>query len=484
MVRLTFAILAVAMAVCGLLRAQDPAANGETLPIEAAIVRVVARCEKSVVAVARVRREQPGESFTFETRPDPFGRGVSPLMPPQPTDPDFIPNEYAAGVVVDSRGLILTACHVLAEASDYYVTTADHRVYKAVIKAADPRSDLAVLAIDAAELASIPFGDGALVKKGQIVVALGNPNAIARDGQASASWGIVANLARKAPAAPIESDPTGRPTLHHYGTLLQTDSRLNIGSSGGPLLNLHGEMVGLCIALAAAPGYESAGGYAIPVDATFRRALDTLKLGREVEYGFLGIQPTNLHTREILAGMQGMRVGQVLPGTPAARAGLKANDIITSVDGSPIYDADGLVLNVGKLPPASVARLAVLRDDRSRTIDATLTKYAVRGSKVVTVEEPPWRGLRVEYTTAVVDEDGRAQPGMAFADNAVVVVQSAEGSPAWRAGLRPGTLITHVGGEAVRTPGEFASAVAKLSGPVRLRVPGNEKNPVRIVPER
>ncbi len=112
----------------------------------------------------------------------------------------------------------------------------------------------------------IALGNAAELKKGQIVISLGNPYAVARDGQASAAWGIVSNLGRKAPATPSESDPSGRPTLHHYGTLIQTDAKLNLGTSGGPLLNLKGEMVGLSVVLAAAAGYEAAGGYAIPVD--------------------------------------------------------------------------------------------------------------------------------------------------------------------------------------------------------------------------
>ena len=261
-----------------------------------------------------------------------------------------------------------------------------------------------MLAIDAADLAPITFGNAAELKKGQIVISLGNPYAIARDGQASAAWGIVANLARKAPATPSESDPTGRPTLHHYGTLIQTDAKLNLGTSGGPLLNLKGEMVGLSVALAATAGYEAAGGYAIPVDATFRRAVETLMQGREVEYGFLGVQPVNLRQQEVLGGLHGMRVAQVVRGTPAARSGLKPDDIVTAVDGAPIYDADGLVLNVGKLPPEAVARLSVLRGGSPRTVEVTLTKYAVRGKKIVTAADPAWRGLRVEYPTAVVDE--------------------------------------------------------------------------------
>ncbi len=113
--------------------------------MEKVLVDAIARCEKSVVAIARVRKEQPGETFQMEFRPDPFGRRPTPLAPPQPTDPDFIPNEYGTGVVVDRAGLILTAYDLLGEESEYYVTTADHKVYKATVKGADPRSNLAVL---------------------------------------------------------------------------------------------------------------------------------------------------------------------------------------------------------------------------------------------------------------------------------------------------------------------------------------------------
>jgi S1-C subfamily serine protease len=445
------------------------------------LVDAIARSEKSVVAIARVRKEQPGETFQMEFRPDPFGRRPTPLSPPQPTDPDFIPNEYGAGVVVDRAGLILTAYQVLGEESDYYVTTADHKIYKATVKGADPRSDLAVLSIEAADLTPIVLGNAAELKKGQIVISLGNPYAVARDGQASAAWGIVSNLGRKAPATPSESDPSGRPTLHHYGTLIQTDAKLNLGASGGPLLNLKGEMVGLGVVLAAAAGYEAAGGYAIPVEETFRRALETLKQGREVQYGFLGIQPANLRPQETLTGLHGMRVGQVVPGTPAARYGLKPGDVVTAVDNTQIYDADGLVLNVGKLPAEAVTRLSVLRGGAPRMVEITLSKYAVHGKKVVTAPDPAWRGLRVEYPTAVVDEESRVRGGMSFVDDAVIVAEVVEGSPAWIAGLRHGMLISQVDGTAIRTPKEFATAVGRNRGPAQLRLAGEEKTPVHTV---
>jgi len=449
--------------------------------MEEVLVDVIARCEKSVVAIARVRRDRTGETLGLELRPDPFGRRLVAPSPPQPTDPDFIPNEYGTGVVIDRGGLILTAYHVLGEDSDYYVTTHDRKVYRAWIKAADPRSDLAVLAIEAYNLVPITFGDATGLKKGRWVIALGNPYAIARDGQVSASWGIVSNLARKAPPTPSEFSSTGKPTLHHFGTLIQTDAKLNLGTSGGPLLDLDGEMIGLTVALAATAGYEQAAGYAIPVDPTFRRVIETLRTGREVEYGFLGIIPIGLRPEEILGGQHGIRVDRIVPGTPAARYGLKVDDIITTVAGRPIYEPDGFVLEVGRLPVEAVAPIGIIRNGRKRTIEVTLAKYPVQGKKIVSNRPEPWRGLRIDYPTALVHPDGRAHGGMVFYDDGVLVTEVVRATPAWEAGLRRGMRISHVGRTAVRTPKEFRAAVANESGSVQLRVANDDTNPVRTV---
>ena len=110
--------------------------------------------------------------------------------------------------------------------------------------------------VDALDFPPIVLGDGASLRKGQIVLSLGNPYGIAADGQANACWGIVSNLARKAPPVPDELDVSGKPTIHHFGTLIQTDAKLNWGTSGGALLNLRGEMVGLVTSLPMTPGYE------------------------------------------------------------------------------------------------------------------------------------------------------------------------------------------------------------------------------------
>ena len=470
--------------------ADEASALQTAAAMEKVFVEAIAHAEKSVVAIARVRRELPEETVHQELRPDPFARRWLPSVAPQPTDPNFMPNEYGAGVVIDRRGLILTAYHVLGEDSDYYVTTFDRRVYRAWVKAADPRSDLAVLALElsggtAGAFTPLALGDAAALRKGQIVLTLGNPYAIARDGQPSAGWGIVANLARKAPPLPDESDPSGKRTLHHFGTLIQTDAKLNLGASGGPLVNLRGEMVGLCVALADATGYETSAGYAIPVDATFRRVLEVLKQGREVEYGFLGVKPQNLDAQEILAGLHGARVDRIVPGTPAARFGLRSDDILTTVDGMPIYDADGLVLEVGRLPVESVVHLGVLRSGQAHTLDVTLGKYPVRGKKIVSVRADAWRGIRVDYPSAYVEAELPLRGSGVFSDEAVVVAEVQPGTPAAKAGLKSGMFISHVDGRPVHTPREFQTSVAGKGGAVQLRVaPGEQENSVLIVPPK
>ena len=128
------------------LHAQEPSGLAAAAAIENALIETIAAAEKSVVAVARVRKEESVDVIRLEPRPDAFGRPPTIGNRLPPTDPNFVPNEYGAGVVVDRRGLVLTACHVLGDENDnYYITTSDRRVYRAWIKAADPRSDLAVL---------------------------------------------------------------------------------------------------------------------------------------------------------------------------------------------------------------------------------------------------------------------------------------------------------------------------------------------------
>src|SRR5690606_21188362 len=137
----------------------------------------------------------------------------------------------------------------------------------------------------------------------------------------------------------------------------------NRGTSGGALLNLKGELIGITTSLAVAAGYEKAGGFAIPVNDAFRHAVERLKQGRDVEAGFLGVAPSSLSPVERLAGKQGVRIRQRVRGTPADRAGMLEDDVITHINGRPIYDTDDLMREIGSRRVEETVEFTIRRYD-------------------------------------------------------------------------------------------------------------------------
>lgn len=476
-------------------RAQEAAAPGSTASatiaplaaLEKSLVDAIARAERSVVAISRQRRPlgaarpaAPGERV--EGRDEPRDAERVGLVPERtPEDPDFVPQDYATGVVVDRSGLIVTAYHALGDvARSRYWVTWQRKPYEATVRAADPWLDIAVLKIAADNLEPIRFGDARTLRRGQFVVALGNPYAIARDGLPSATWGIVSNLSRRAPPAGGGDErraAAGGETLHHYGTLIQTDARLSLGTSGGALLNLQGEMIGLTTTLAALEGYETSAGFAIPVDDVFQRTLETLKAGRKAEYGFLGVAPELLSLEERQAGGQGVRVRRAVPGTPAAKAGLLPDDLITHVAGTPIVDSTDLIRELSKWPVEAKIQLTVQRGVAQRgvppkpiAVPVELSKKHLAGTRppVAETPDPVWRGLRVDYSTAVSRFESKSRE--LDPQGCVVIADVQRDSPAWNAGLRPGAFISHVGSQRVSKPREFYALVEPQAGAVAVRV--------------
>lgn len=466
---------------------QEPSGAQALAALENTLVDAIARAEKSVVAVGRVRK--PADGAGNQELPSLRGAFDSDLDS-DPTRPGFMPHDFGAGVVVDSSGLILTNYHLLGEIgqSEYWVWSAG-KPYKATLKAADPWLDLAVLKTDAVGLQPMPLGNAATLKKGQIVIALGNPHGIARDGEPSATWGIVSNLSRQAPAPPVSDRPAeGRETLHHYGTLIQTDARLEHGASGGALINLKGEMVGLTTSLAALSNSERPGGFAIPVDDDFRRTLETLKAGRMPDYGFLGVAPTHLSADLRRAGRTGARILDVVPATPAAIAGLQVGDVITHVESEPVRDEVHLIRRLSGLPADSTVTLTIerggtaSRPGRTLTTKVTLSKKRIEGPRQPYAETSDlgWRGIHVDYSTA--SPLFREQSRDLDPEGSVAVLDVERDSPAWRAGFRPGDFVSHVGKTRVTTPKQFREAVAAQRGPVTMRLTATDRdNSVRTV---
>jgi S1-C subfamily serine protease len=452
--------------------------------IEQSIVAAIAHAEPSVVAISRSSPAQPAPPSTLiedifgDLRPAADAQRASPVV--------------AAGVIIDPAGLVLTEYLAVREGDEHTITTIDGKRYGANIRAADPRSGLAVLAItppvnplqragnsDESGHPSFPairFGDAAQLRKGQFVIAIGNPYAIDSDGQPTASWGIVTNLARKAPPDTNFNNAPGamgdyRSTLHHLGTLVQTDAKLGWSAGGGALVNLKGELVGLTTTAATIAGHEQPAGYAIPINPAFRRIIDTLKEGREVEYGMLGVSFGVGVGASSTTNAQ-VTINEVFPGSPADHAGLQEGDIVTRVGDQPLNDIDAMQLAVSTLPPSTTAAIQFERAGLSATASVMLAKLAVAGKKIVTVRPDSWQGIRVDYSTALeAMELMQAIASKAYdAEGCVLVAEVERGSKAWQAGVRPGMFISHVGANRVRTPLDFHAATRDLGDRFDIRL--------------
>ena len=431
-----------------------PAAIDVATALETALADAIAKAEPSVVAIARERAENDVTTAI---------RGKNPAPPSDPFGPDTLTFDYGSGVVIGDKGEILTAFHVVKGASRIHIRSIGNPEFEAEIIAADPRSDLAVVmprevrTARALKFTPISLGDATKLRKGSFLVALGNPfNAAIRDGRPSASWGILSNIARR-----IEQlDETQPLSLKNYPTLLQLDSKLNLGMSGGAVINLKGELVGLTSSSANAAGFDALAGYAIPIDAMGRRAIDALREGKEVEYGYLGIG-LDRQTRTT-------RVTQAQPGSPAAMGGILLDDQILSVGDRELHDVDDLVLAINSVPVGTQIPLKIRR--RNETIERTveLAKFRVDGEVIATNRPLPWRGARVDFTSTLPTRMLGGDFVGALSMGGVVIVEVETGSPAEKAGLKQGQLIRSVEGKPVRSPAEFSKAIAGRDGPVTV----------------
>jgi serine protease Do len=480
--------LAVVFLLAGSLRvpADEPSRLKEALALQEVIQKVIDKAEPSIACIlvsrsdAYKKLEKPGAPPTdaaagklgrFDTHSIPYKDNEEQkyILSLDLSSPKNVPESYGSGVVIDEKGLVLTNAHVVRNATKVFVRLPGGHGSWADIHAADPRSDLAVLRLldPPPGLKAIKLGEGDKVKKGQFVVSLSNPFAAGfRDGSASASWGIVSNLRRRAPGDLNEIE-TARQSIHVFGTLLQTDTRIPLGSSGGALLNLQGELIGLITSVAALSGTETPGGFGVAMDVGIRRIVEKLRQGEEVEYGFLGVR---LNPKE--TGGKGVYLAQVSPNSPAHRAGLLENDLIVTIDGNPVREHDDLFLLISTRLAGNSVRIEAVRSGQSRPVvtDVQLAKLYVPGKFIASTKPPVRGGLRVDYTSVLGERGGPF--GSRSIPEGVVIREVEPNSPADRAHLRPDRIITQVNNQPVTTPAEFNEKMARAGGSVTLTLQG------------
>src|SRR5947209_1023210 len=280
-----------------------------------------------------------------------------------PTQPqNRIEHGLGSGVIISPDGYIVTNNHVVDGAMDIRVTMSDRRIMSAKLIGRDPLTDLAVIKINGTNLPSVPFGDSTKLRPGQSVLAFGNPYGF----RFTVTRGIVSALNRPNP----DSNNPRKP-----GKFIQTDAAINPGNSGGPLVDAHGEVVGINTFLISPSGTFSGMGFAIPTQIV-RPTVETLIRDGKVSHGHIGIgiadvTPENAKFFGDSTAMGGV-VTQVEQDSPGAHAGLQIGDVITEIDGHKVNDASELQVLVGQKQPGSKINLTVLRDGKTMTIPVTL----------------------------------------------------------------------------------------------------------------
>lgn len=468
-----------------------PAARPADPPSAAAIQeqmkKLIDAAEPSVVSL--VVSHNPKHSIPRANRPWELGDYRSPAVAtfrgrlPERDKLDLADSRNAAdytlgsGVVLDAdTGLILTCYHLIDGARKIYVRPTGQTGGYADIVAGDTRSDLAVLRLKSAttKLKSVKFAEvrthdtpraKATVTRGQWIVSLAHPFAAgATDGKASAAWGILANVARRS-ALPAGAEDIRPGYLYQYGSLLQTDARLNVGCSGGGLFNLDGELIGLTSSTAGIAGSESAGGFAIPMDSIHRGIVDVLKRGEEVEYGFLGVAPGSMSAD---ARRPGLYVTSITPGSPAATAGIEPNDMIQAVNGRTVQDDSDLFLLVGGALAGREVTLTIFSPNTgaAREVRAVLAKFQHPYSHIASVLPPTYHGLKVDYSSLMVQQLIGPGARMGLNLNGVIVRElepnsRAEASFRQLAIGQGRWLITKVNGAPTPNPKAFHEAARK-----------------------
>lgn len=268
-----------------------------------------------------------------------------------------------SGVIITPDGYIVTNNHVIDKASEIEVTLNNNQSYKAELIGTDPTADIALIKIDATDLDYLPFANSNDVKIGEWVLAVGNPFNLT----STVTAGIVSAKARD--LATSDTSPQ---------SFIQTDAAINAGNSGGALVNINGELVGINTAITSQTGSYVGYGFAVPSNNVRKIVEDIIEFG-DVQQGILGINPVDLNSniaRQLdLSTSQGVLVGDVHSESGAANAGVRENDIIMQIDNIKVRKVSDLTGYLGSKRPDDVVSLKVLRNGRERDIDVKLTKY-------------------------------------------------------------------------------------------------------------
>jgi serine protease Do len=364
-----------------------------------------------------------------------------------------------SGFIISADGYIVTNNHVVKDAKTLSVTLDDGTVLPAKVVGTDPRTDIALLKIDAKKpLPFIQLGNSRDVKPGEWVVAMGNPFGLG----GSVTAGIVSAVSRDIGAGP-------------YDQFIQVDAPINQGNSGGPLFTQDGKVIGMNTAIISPSGGSVGIGFAIPSDM-IRTVTAQLESSGHVTRGFVGVEaqmitPTTAEAMHLKPN-EGALLAGVQPDSPAAKAGLQPGDVIESVNGTKIANPRELAVNVAQIKPGDEAHLSVLHDGQTKDVDVKVGLMPNEQTASNDTSGTEHHG-RIGLALAPLSPEMRSQLDVPDGTKGAVIRGVQPGSPAELAGLQAGDVIVGVGTQAVGSPAEAVKAMHSATGgdhAVALRV--------------
>ena len=430
-------------AAIDLKRDATPVARGQ---LEAAsFSSVVKRVAPSVVKITTETKAKRVAARSADLPPGfdhpAFRQFFGNRLPEMRTQPQ---NGLGSGVIVSADGYVVTNNHVVDGADLVTVALTDGREFTAKVVGRDPQTDLAVVKIDAKDLPAVTFADSAKSEVGDRVLAIGNPFGIGE----TVTSGIVSAKGRN---VGILAEVEG------YEDFIQTDAAINPGNSGGALVDINGRLLGINTAILSRNGGFQGVGLAVPANLVSQVADSLVKTGK-VTRGYLGVNIQTitpaLAESFSLKNNKGALISDIVPDSPAAKAGLQEGDVITALNGSPVTDANNLKNQVSSFSPGTTLNLDVLRDGKTETVAATTaerpgSKRAGKGLESFSKNNADDEGVLNGVAVEDLDRNSRRELNFPAKLKGAVITQVDPGSASARAGLKPGDVILEINREPV-----------------------------------
>jgi serine protease Do len=435
----------------GLKRDDKPATRGALE--RASFSDVVKRVSPSVVKITTQTKAKRvnvgGQQFPGFDDPT-FRQFFGGRLPEMRQEPQ---SGLGSGVVVSADGYIVTNNHVIAGADRVTVAFTDGREFTAKVVGRDPLTDIAVVKVDAKGLPAVTFADSSKIEVGDRVLAIGNPFGIGE----TVTSGIVSATGRR---VGILADVKG------YENFIQTDAAINPGNSGGALVDIDGRLIGINTAILSRSGGFQGVGLAVPAEMVSLVADGLVALGKVVR-GYLGINIQNITPALAesleLKNREGALVAEVLPDSPAARAGLKSGDVILSVNGQKVNDSNRVMMTVSTLKPGTKFALEVVRDGKTEKITATAgERPGEKGARPSDLFGSNDEGALNGVAVADLDRDARRGAEFPARLKGALVTAVDPDSASARAGLRPGDVILEINRQPVHNAQEAIDVSAKV----------------------